>query len=239
MDPRLCEYPSKRFYDGDLKNSTRVVEEASQAPMLSMPSSFEFKEGSPGHPAIFIDTADLECNEEELVPFCGARSLQNRLEASLVAELLTSWPHLSANASVITAYGAQRDLLAEALHGTKAAAHSRLRKQRSMLMMLHGSDPFEDEPHPRTHSVDGFQGNENDTVVFSAVRSNNLGQTGFVGDPQRLCVLLTRARRCLVVVGNSDTLQHDEEWLAWLEEAPKQTFVPTRDLMKRLLQQDE
>ncbi|CAE8612640.1 unnamed protein product [Polarella glacialis] len=237
MDLRLRQYPSSRWYEDSLVDSESVVEAAALAPPIPVPSGFVFREGVPGQPVVFIDTAGLACAGEELVPYCGSRSLQNRLEARLTAHLLAGLQAAGTDAkavSVLTSYGAQRDLVARAVHGGESRG-AVLRRQRSMMILLQGVDPLEDEPHPRVHTVDGFQGNENDCVVFSAVRSNELGQTGFVGDKQRLCVLLTRARRCLFVVGDSRTLQHDEEWAAWLAEAnPKQTLVPSEELLREL-----
>ncbi|CAM6047710.1 unnamed protein product [Sphagnum compactum] len=56
------------------------------------------------------------------------------------------------------------------------------------------------------NTVDGFQGNEKDVILFSAVRSNTEGQIGFLDDFRRLNVAITRGRKCVWVVGNSKTL---------------------------------
>jgi len=55
-------------------------------------------------------------------------------------------------------------------------------------------------------SVDGFQGREKEAVVFSMVRSNPEGEVGFLADIRRTNVALTRARRKLIVVGDSATI---------------------------------
>jgi senataxin len=48
-------------------------------------------------------------------------------------------------------------------------------------------------------TVDSFQGQEADVVIFSAVRTES---EGFVNDEQRINVALTRAKRVLRIVGN-------------------------------------
>lgn len=55
-------------------------------------------------------------------------------------------------------------------------------------------------------TVDGFQGREKEAVVISLVRSNQMGEIGFLGDTRRMNVALTRARRKLIVIGDSATL---------------------------------
>ncbi|HMC34693.1 MAG TPA: AAA domain-containing protein, partial [Myxococcales bacterium] len=55
-------------------------------------------------------------------------------------------------------------------------------------------------------TVDGFQGREKEAVVVSLVRSNPAGELGFVADIRRINVALTRARKKLIVVGDSATI---------------------------------
>ena len=75
-------------------------------------------------------------------------------------------------------------------------------------------------------SVDGFQGQERELIIFSAVRSNDVGQLGFLVDDQRMNVLLTRARRGLIVIGNSNTLaQKDSTWKKWIGWMEKEDLV--------------
>jgi superfamily I DNA and/or RNA helicase len=55
-------------------------------------------------------------------------------------------------------------------------------------------------------TVDGFQGREKEAVVISLVRSNATGEIGFLSDTRRMNVALTRARRKLIVIGDSATI---------------------------------
>jgi hypothetical protein len=73
-------------------------------------------------------------------------------------------------------------------------------------------------PFIEVSSTDGFQGREKEAVVFSAVRSNDWGNIGFVSDWRRVNVSFTRARRALIVIGNPDTLRRGDQdtWSPWL-----------------------
>jgi len=71
------------------------------------------------------------------------------------------------------------------------------------------------------NTVDGFQGQERDVIYISLVRSNKRNEIGFLKDIRRMNVALTRAKKKLVVVGDSATLgSHPfyESWLSYVEE---------------------
>jgi ATP-dependent RNA/DNA helicase IGHMBP2 len=56
------------------------------------------------------------------------------------------------------------------------------------------------------NTIDSFQGQEWDIVYISMTRSNNDNKIGFLSDVRRMNVAMTRARKKLVVIGDSATL---------------------------------
>ena len=53
--------------------------------------------------------------------------------------------------------------------------------------------------------ADNYQGEESDIVIISLTRSNARGDIGFLSSPERLNVLLSRARNGLIMIGNTKT----------------------------------
>ena len=62
-------------------------------------------------------------------------------------------------------------------------------------------------------AVDNFQGEENDIILLSLVRSNEEGRIGFLGESNRICVALSRARKGFYCIGNFNLLNsHSKLW---------------------------
>ncbi len=133
-------------------------------------------------PLSFIDTAGAGY-DEELEP--EGESRRNPQEAELVVrqvQLLLEAGLAPRDIAVISPYSAQVRFLREQL----------------------------DHDGLEIDTVDGFQGREKEAVVISLVRSNGNNEIGFLADTRRMNVALTRARRKLIVIGDSATIAgHD------------------------------
>eukprot|EP00978_Attheya_sp_CCMP212_P042523 scaffold260436_cov51-Attheya_sp.AAC.1 len=109
-----------------------------------------------------------------------------------------------------------RELLKSEKKEISAAQITVLTPYRAQQMKIRESLSSWRDP-PEVSSIDGFQGRENDVIVVSTVRCGF--SLGFCDDEKRVNVLLTRAKRGLVVLGHRSTLERSLVWSKWLQEA--------------------
>jgi len=154
-------------------------------------------------PIDFIDTAgcgyaeaqDPETlsryNEEE------AQLLLRQVEALVEEVGQTEWIEQRLTLGIITPYRAQVEYF------------QKLAESSALLEPLH---------HLVTiNTVDAFQGQERDAIAISFVRSNDKGEVGFLGDIRRTNVAMTRARKKLIMIGDSATLGSHPFYLELIE----------------------
>lgn len=140
-------------------------------------------------PIQFIDTAGAEFTEE-IEP--DGESKLNRKEADLIVRLVND---------LLTAGVAPTDI------GVIAPYAAQVRLLRDRI----------DRPGLEIDTVDGFQGREKEAILLTMVRSNDRHEIGFLRDTRRTNVAMTRARRCLIMVGDSATLGGDPFYGSVLE----------------------
>ncbi|WP_448518352.1 AAA domain-containing protein [Rhodoflexus sp.] len=130
-------------------------------------------------PLTFIDTAG--CGFDELTDQVTG-STSNHTEAELLVKIiLQEQQFLQSSVSVISPYQAQVKLLRDRLSSF---------------------------PQIEVNTIDSFQGQEREVVYISLVRSNPEGHIGFLNDLRRSNVAITRAKKRLVIIGDSATLSY-------------------------------
>lgn len=65
------------------------------------------------------------------------------------------------------------------------------------------------QPLLTVQTIDSFQGQERDIIIISLVRSNESGTIGFLNDYRRMNVAMTRAKKKLIIIGDSATIGGD------------------------------
>jgi len=176
MHPCLSEFPSQSFYDGSLQNGVTLNER--------LYAGIDFPWPRPDMPMFFYNST----GGEEIS--ASGTSYLNRTEASNIEKLVTYFlkagvkPH---QIGVITPYEGQRAYICSVFQRQTAFSHK----------------AYEEI---EVASVDSFQGREKDFILLSCVRSNQNQGIGFLNDPRRLNVALTRAKYGLVICGNAKVL---------------------------------
>lgn len=188
MHEAIMQFPSSYFYQDEL-----TAHESVKSALLR-----------PNQPPIdFVDTAGCGYSEKQ-----DPESLSrfNEEEAALLIRLVEmlvtdvgpdEWLQQGITLGIITPYRAQVDYL------------NKLTSASPVLEPLHKLISI--------NSVDAFQGQERDVMAISFVRSNEKAEVGFLSDIRRTNVAMTRARKKLILVGDSATLGSHPFYLALLE----------------------
>ncbi len=197
MHEQIMEFSNRQFYGGRLEAHSSVAKAllGSVEPL--------------NQPVTFIDTAGTGY-EEKTDPESsstynpGEADLLLQYLVQLVNELSKTEPELlqrKGSIGIISPYKAQVEYLQQ-----------RLKEHEPLLNY---------EKAFSLGTVDGFQGQEREVICISLVRSNENGEIGFLEDTRRTNVALTRAKRKLLVIGDSATLSNNvfyNQMLAYFEE---------------------
>ncbi|XP_044492825.1 regulator of nonsense transcripts 1 homolog isoform X2 [Mangifera indica] len=182
MHPSLSEFPSNSFYEGTLQNGVTVNERQS--------TGIDFPWPVPNRPMFFY----VQMGQEEIS--ASGTSYLNRTEAANVEKIVTTFLRsgvVPSQIGVITPYEGQRAYIVNYM-SRNGALRQQLYKEIEVA------------------SVDSFQGREKDYIILSCVRSNEHQGIGFLNDPRRLNVALTRARYGIVILGNPKVLSKQPLW---------------------------
>lgn len=182
MHPCLSEFPSNMFYEGSLQNGVTMQQRLRKEVDFPWPVT--------DSPMMFW--ANL--GNEEIS--ASGTSYLNRTEASNVEKIITRFFKAGVqpgDIGIITPYEGQRSYVVSS-------------------MQQNGTFNKENYKEIEVASVDAFQGREKDFIVLSCVRSNDHQGIGFLSDPRRLNVALTRAKYGLVILGNPKVLSKHPLW---------------------------
>ncbi|MBX2898079.1 MAG: AAA family ATPase [Cyclobacteriaceae bacterium] len=177
MHEAIMKFPSRWFYDDKLLAHPSVKSALLKPHYL---------------PVEFIDTAGCGFTEaqdpETLSRYNTEEAARVIYEVEkLIADFgLEEWLAQQVTLGIITPYRAQVDYL------ISLAEASPLVGPLCKLITI--------------HTVDAFQGQERDAIIISFVRSNEKAEVGFLADIRRTNVAITRARKKLILVGDSATL---------------------------------
>jgi len=176
MHPCLSEFPSNMFYEGTLQNGVTAPER--------LRKNVDFPWPVPDTPMFFYQNL----GQEEISS--SGTSFLNRTEASNVEKIVTKFFKsgvIPSQIGVVTPYEGQRSYIVN-------------------YMQFNGSLKKDLYKEIEVASVDAFQGREKDYIILSCVRSNEHQGIGFLNDPRRLNVALTRAKYGVVILGNPKVL---------------------------------
>ena len=184
MHAKIREFPSNQFYNGKLEDA-QIIQEREKDPDFK----FGLMAKNFGRTTFF----DLQFSREEQHP--GSTSFFNISEVNFTFNLIETYllpMNKPMTIGVVTPYKAHQILL-----------QSEWQRKRIKLAK---------DVEVKFKTVDAFQGQEKDIIIFNCVRANYMKKYGFLKDKRRLNVAITRPRYFLFIVGNSETVKHGEDW---------------------------
>ncbi|QIX59883.1 AAA family ATPase [Hymenobacter sp. BT18] len=196
MHEQIMEFSSEQFYEGRLKAALTVA----HADLPAYDLRF-----APDMAVEFLDTAGFGFQELGIEE---SRSIANPEEADLLLKRLSQLLEVYDPADhtedlltigVIAPYRAQINYLKDAVEDNDELVG--LMEHRMLSI----------------GTVDSFQGQERDIIAITLTRSNPQGEIGFLSDIRRMNVGMTRARRKLLIVGDSATLGGHPFYKAFLD----------------------
>ncbi|KAF8407480.1 hypothetical protein HHK36_006614 [Tetracentron sinense] len=168
MHPSISSFPNSKFYHNQILNAPRV---------LNTNYERHYLQGSMFGPYSFISNSDGKDVMENV-----GHSRKNMVEVAVAMKIVQnlfracSGSKQKLTIGIVSPYAAQ-----------VAAIQDKLGQNYANL----------GDFSVTVKSVDGFQGGEEDIIIISTVRSNTVGSIGFLSNPQRTNIALTRARDCL------------------------------------------
>ena len=194
MHETIMGFPNRAFYNGRLEADDTVRHHTLTdlgVTQQALPADVRGDILTPAAPLVFVDTSGLEAPEHQRA---GSSSHENPREAEIVVRLAT-------------------DLLEAGMAPEQMAVVSPYDDQVDRMDRALALDALE------VDTVDGFQGREKEVVLVSLVRSNERGAIGFLNEPRRFNVAVTRARRKAVVVGDASTVAAGDVFDAFIRYA--------------------
>eukprot|EP00892_Ulva_mutabilis_P004345 jgi/Ulvmu1/2282/UM013_0129.1 len=244
MHPGIADFPSRWFYAGKLRSGVTEADRPLPAglPWPKPETVAETKDGTPkwtGMPVVLVDASG---GREGTARLTGAQTAAVAPEVSDAAadglrEYSQQGSSRQGGAHVSYANKFEAVLAVSAAHALCAGGDVRsvalLTPYRGQVRAIEAelaarSTAFRELRHRvevSVSSVDGYQGKEADAVVFSVTRNNQRGALGFVSDPRRMNVAITRPRNGLVVIGAPNMLENDKNWGRWLNWCRKYAAV--------------
>ncbi|KAK3178553.1 hypothetical protein OEA41_000690 [Lepraria neglecta] len=205
MHEKIMRFPSDAMYDSALIAAPSVAGRLLTTLLYPVEDTDDTRE-----PLIFCDTQGGDFPESAASDEASGGDGKTPTKGSLLndsksnpSEALLVKAHVSA-------------LIAAGVHAEDIAVITPYNAQLSYLS--HDLGLKEQFPGIELGSVDGFQGREKEAVVVSLVRSNEAKEVGFLAEERRLNVAMTRPKRQLCAIGDSETVGKGSEFLKkWME----------------------